>query len=286
MKGTKQMDISKIIADVQAQLGTTAKAPAAAAAPAGKSAGYDPSYAKYMDHTVLKCETTQATVKRFCDEAKEYHFASVCINPTHVKFVHEQLKGSGVKTACVVGFPLGATTTLVKSVETAEAVKNGAEEIDMVINIGALKDKRYNVVFDDIKAVIDAAHPYAEVKVIIESSDLTDEEIVVACELSKRAGADWVKTSSGFGKGGATVEAVSLMKRTVGNACKVKASTGVNDRQIADALIAAGAERFGTSKGMIIVNGEASKKPAGCTNCGKCTGNCSAGHVKVISNEY
>lgn len=279
-----KMDISKIIADVTAQLGSTG----AAAAPktTGGKHGYDPSYAKYMDHTVLKCDTTQATVKRFCDEAKEYHFASVCINPTHVKFVHEQLKGSGVKTACVVGFPLGATTTLVKAVETSEAVKNGADEIDMVINIGALKDKRYNVVFDDIKAVIDAAHPYAAVKVIIESSDLTDEEIVVACELSKRAGADWVKTSSGFGKGGATVEAVSLMKRTVGDACKVKASTGVNNRAFADALIAAGAERFGTSKGIFIVKDEDPTKPKGCNNCGTCTGKCAAGKVNVVSNEY
>ena len=283
-KEIDEMDISKIISDVQAQLGSVDFS--SQAKPEGGKSGYDPSYAKYMDHTVLKCATTRETVKRFCDEAKQYHFASVCINPTHVKFVHEQLKGSGVKTACVVGFPLGATTTLVKTVETAEAVKNGADEIDMVINIGALKDKRYNVVFDDIKAVVDAAHPNAAVKVIIESSDLTDEEIVVSCELAKRAGAEWVKTSSGFGKGGATVEAVRLMKRTVGDACKVKASTGVNDRKIADELIAAGAERFGTSKGILIVNGEAPKKPEGCTNCGVCTENCAAGKVNVVSNEY
>lgn len=246
------MDIAKIIEDVKAQMKDVASEETKKIV---AKQGYDPSYAKYMDHTVLKCDTTRQTVKKFCDEAKEYHFASVCINPTHVKYVHEQLKGSGVKCACVVGFPLGATTTLVKTVETAEAVKNGAQEIDMVINIGALKDKRYKDVFDDIKAVCDAAHPAAEVKVIIESSNLTDEEIVIASELSKRAGAEWVKTSSGFGKGGATVEAVRLMKRTVGDACKVKASTGVNNRQIADELIAAGAERFGTSKGIFIVKG-------------------------------
>ena len=285
------MDINKIIADVTSAIhsGTPAAAPAAAAASAPAAAvkgSYDPSYAKYMDHTVLKCETTQATVKRFCDEAKQYHFASVCVNPTHVQFVHEQLKGSGVKTCCVIGFPLGATTTLVKTVETAEAIKNGAEEVDMVINIGALKDKRYDVVFNDIKAVVDAAHPYATVKVIIESSDLTDEEIVASCELAKRAKADFVKTSSGFGKGGATVEAVKLMKRVVGDSMLVKASTGINDRAIADQMLAAGAVRFGTSKGMLIVNGEQPKKPAGCTNCGVCTGKCAAGQVKIIKNEY
>ena len=259
------MDINKIIADVTNAIhsgtpATAACAAPAAAAPAAAKGSYDPSYAKYMDHTVLKCATTQETVKRFCDEAKQYHFASVCVNPTHVRFVHEQLKGSGVKTCCVIGFPLGATTTLVKSVETAEAIKNGAEEVDMVINIGALKDKRYDVVFNDIKAVVDAAHPYAIVKVIIESSDLTDEEKVAACELAKRANADFVKTSSGFGLGGATVEDVKLMKRVVGDSMLVKASTGINDREICDAMIAAGAVRMGTTKGMLIVNGE---KPAG-----------------------
>jgi len=278
------MDINKIIADVTSAI--NAESPAAAPAAVAKNSGYDPSYAKYMDHTVLKCATTQATVKKVWDEAKQYHFASVCVNPTHVRFVHEQLKGSGVKTCCVIGFPLGATTTLVKTVETAEAVKNGADEVDMVINIGALKDKRFDVVYQDIKAVVDAAHPYAIVKVIIESSDLTDEEKVAACELAKRANADFVKTSSGFGLGGATVEDVKLMKRVVGDSMLVKASTGINDRAICDAMIAAGAVRMGTSKGMIIVNGDQPKKAEGCTNCGICTGKCAANKVKVISNEY
>ncbi|MEA4932617.1 MAG: deoxyribose-phosphate aldolase [Lawsonibacter sp.] len=216
----------------------------------------DLSYAKYIDHTVLKCGTTRETVKRFCDEAKEYRFASVCVNPTHVQFVHEQLKDSGVATCCVIGFPLGATTTLVKTVETAEAVKNGADEVDMVINIGALKDRRLDEVDQDIRGVVEAAHPFALVKVILETSDLTDEEKVLGCEAAMRAGADFVKTSSGFGQGGATAEDVALLKKTVKDSLRVKASTGINDRATCDAMLRAGAVRMGTSKGIRIVNGE------------------------------
>jgi len=221
-----------------------------------KSASYNASYAKYVDHTVLKCATTRETVRRFCDEAKQYHFASVCINPVHVAFVHEQLEGSGVATCCVIGFPLGATTTLVKTVEAAEAIKNGADEVDMVINIGALKDGRLDEVYEDIRSVVKTAHPKALVKVILETSDLTDAEIVTGCELAEKAEADFVKTSSGFGAGGATVEAVALMKKTVGERLRIKASTGINDRAIADEMIAAGAVRLGTSKGIRIVKGE------------------------------
>lgn len=217
---------------------------------------YDASYVRYIDHTVLKCGTTRETVKRFCDEAKEYRFASVCVNPCHVKFVHEQLEGSGVATCCVIGFPLGATTTLVKTVETVEAVKNGADEVDMVVNIGALKDRRLDEVLEDIVSVVKAAHPKALVKVILETSDLNDEEKVLGCELAVKAGADFVKTSSGFGAGGATAEDVALMKRTVGGRAKVKASTGINCRADADNMIRAGAERLGTSKGIRIVTGE------------------------------
>lgn len=221
-----------------------------------KSASYNASYAKYVDHTVLKCATTRETVRRFCDEAKQYHFASVCINPVHVAFVHEQLEGSGVATCCVIGFPLGATTTLVKTVEAAEAIKNGADEVDMVINIGALKDGRLDEVYEDICSVVKTAHPKALVKVILETSDLTDAEIVTGCELAEKAEADFVKTSSGFGAGGATLEAVALMKKTVGGRLRIKASTGINDRAIADEMIAAGAVRLGTSKGIRIVEGE------------------------------
>lgn len=215
-----------------------------------------PEYACYIDHTVLKADTIRSTVQRFCEEARQYGFASVCVNPTYVRFVAEQLRGSGVQTCCVIGFPLGATTSAVKAFETAEAITNGATEVDMVINIGALKDKDYDLVLDDIKAVVKAAHPQASVKVIIETCLLTDEEKVIACQLAQRAGADFVKTSTGFGAGGATVEDVRLMKATVGDAMQVKASTGINDRQIFEAMVAAGATRMGTSKGIKIIEGE------------------------------
>lgn len=214
--------------------------------------GYDKSYAKYMDHTVLKADTTKETLKKFCDEAKEYGFASVCVNPGNVSYIADQLKGSGVITCSVIGFPLGANTTFMKAMETLEAVKNGAGEVDMVINVGALKDKDYDYVKKDIGAVVNAAHPQAEVKVIIETCLLTDEEKVTACKLAKEAGADFVKTSTGFGSGGATAEDIRLMKQTVGD-MRVKASTGVNNRRICDEMLAAGACRMGTSKGIYIV---------------------------------
>jgi deoxyribose-phosphate aldolase len=281
------MDIEKIVREITSEVlkevqGGAAK-PQAAAADAGNSPCYDPSYAQYMDHTVLKPDTARGTVKRFCDEAKQWKFASVCINPTHVKFVAAQLAGSGVKTCCVIGFPLGANTPFIKAVEAMEAVKNGAEEVDMVINVGALKDQDYDLVYEDIKGVVDAAHPKALVKVIIETCLLTDEEKVRVCELARRAGADFVKTSTGFGSGGATVEDVRLMKRTVGDAMRVKASTGINDRKVCDAMLAAGAVRMGTSKGIKIVTGEGL---TACTNCGLCTSQCPSGNVTITKNEY
>ncbi len=214
---------------------------------------YDASYAQYIDHTVLKADTTRETVKRFCDEAKQYGFAAVCVNPCHVAFVSEQLRGSGVKTSACIGFPLGANTSRIKAEEAREAVADGADEVDMVINIGALKDGETDYVREDIRGVVEAAHPKALVKVILEISALTDEEIVTACRLAVDAGADFVKTSTGFGSGGATIEAVKLMKATVGDRCKIKASTGINNRAICDAFLAAGAVRFGTSKGIRIV---------------------------------
>ncbi len=222
-----------------------------------KSSSYEPSYAQYIDHTVLKPDTVRSTVERFCEEAKQYHFASVCVNPTHVRFVANALKGTGVKTCCVIGFPLGANTPLVKATEAAEAVQNGADEVDMVINIGALKDKDYELVYQDVRAVVEAAHPKALVKVILETCLLTGEEKVIACQIAQRANADFVKTSTGFGSGGATVEDVRLMKRTVGDTMRVKASTGINDRKIFEELLAAGAVRMGTSKGIKIVQGDA-----------------------------
>lgn len=217
---------------------------------------FDASYARYMDHTVLKADTTRATVERFCAEARQYGFASVCVNPIHAALVSSLLKGSGVKTCCVVGFPLGANTPAIKAAEAAGAVADGAEEIDMVMNIGALKDGDLDLVERDIRGVVEASHPKALVKVIIETCLLTDAEKVTACQLALKAGADFVKTSSGFGSGGATVEDVRLMKQTVGDRMQVKASTGINDRAACDAMIAAGATRMGTSKGIKIVRGD------------------------------
>jgi deoxyribose-phosphate aldolase len=207
-----------------------------------------------MDHTVLKPETTKETLKRFCDEAKRYGFASVCVNPANVKFVAGQLEGAPVKTCSVVGFPLGASASEVKAFETAKAVADGAEEIDMVINVGALKDGDLDLVEKDIAGVV-AAAAGRPVKVIIETCLLDDAEKATACRRAERAGAAFVKTSTGFGSGGATVEDVALMRRTVGPNVQVKASTGVNNRRLCDAFLAAGATRMGTSKGMKIVDG-------------------------------
>jgi len=248
------MDINKLIEEIARELANE-MGKKVSTGDSGNSASYDASYAKYCDHTVLKPETTRKTVEQFCNEAKEYGFASVCVNPTHVRYVSSLLKGSGVKTCAVIGFPLGANTPFVKGVEARDAIMNGAEEVDMVINIGALKDGDYDLVSQDIKAVVDAAAGQAIVKVIIETSALTDQEKIKACLLAKNAGADFVKTSTGFGKGGATVEDVLLMKKTVGENVQVKASTGINSREDADKMIKAGAVRLGTSKGIAIVKG-------------------------------
>lgn len=210
-------------------------------------------YAKYMDHTVLKPETVRETVARFCDEARRYRFAAVCLNPCWIAFAKERLQGSGVKVATVIGFPLGASTAATKAFEARDAVAAGADELDMVINIGALKDRDDDLVARDIAGVVLAAGK-APVKVIIETSALTDEEKERACGIAARAGAAFVKTSTGFGKGGATPEDVALMKRVVGPGVQVKASTGVKTREDADRLIAAGASRLGTSSGPAIVD--------------------------------
>jgi len=210
-------------------------------------------YARYIDHTVLKPETVRETVARFCDEARRYRFAAVCVNPCWIAFARERLRGSGVKVAAVIGFPLGANTPATKAFEARDAVAAGAEELDMVINIGALKDRDDALVERDVTGVVQAAGG-APVKVIIETSALTEEEKERACRLAARAGAAFVKTSTGFGKGGATPEDVELMKRVVGPGVQVKASTGVKTREDADRLIAAGATRLGTSSGPAIVD--------------------------------
>lgn len=207
-----------------------------------------------IDHTLLKPDASQDQIAQLCYEARTYHFASVCVNPAHVKLCAQLLKGTDTAVCTVVGFPLGATPAAVKAYETQQAIRDGATEIDMVINIGALKSQDYRVVYEDIGAVVRAAHAgNALVKVIIEAALLTDEEKVIACQLSKAAGADFVKTSTGFGPGGATVEDVALMRRVVGAKMGIKAAGGVGSYSAAQAMIAAGATRLGASAGVKIV---------------------------------
>jgi deoxyribose-phosphate aldolase len=210
--------------------------------------------ASLIDHTLLKADATEAELRRYCEEAREHRFCSVCVNPANVALVAEALRGSGVKTCSVVGFPLGATTPGAKAAETAEAVRHGADEIDMVINIGALRDGRLDAVRADIAAVR-AACPGKVLKVIIETSLLSDDEKRTACRLSVETGADFVKTSTGFSTGGATVADVALMRQAVGPALGVKASGGVRNWDAAQALIAAGATRIGASSGVALVTG-------------------------------
>lgn len=211
--------------------------------------------ASIIDHTILKPDTTKEMVKKVCDEAKNYKFASVCVNPYYVKFVKEQLEGTGIKVTSVIGFPLGCTPKEVKAFEAERAIADGADELDMVINIGALKDKEYEIVKEDIKAVVDAAKGKAIVKVIIETCLLTEEEKIVACKLAKEAGAHFVKTSTGFSSGGAIIEDVKLMRETVGKDMGVKASGGVRDIKKAKAMVEAGATRIGASSSVVIVKG-------------------------------
>lgn len=209
--------------------------------------------AKYMDHTILKAEATKEQVNKICMEAIQYGFASVCVNPCYARYVSEKLKGTDIKTCVVIGFPLGANTKEVKSFETADAIKNGAQEVDMVINVGALKDKNYDAVKEDIEAVVKAADKKAAVKVIIETCLLTDEEKIKACEISKEAGADFVKTSTGFSTSGAKAEDVKLMRKTVGEGMGVKASGGIRDYNNAVKMIESGASRLGVSASVEII---------------------------------
>lgn len=211
--------------------------------------------AKIIDHTILKPEASVEAVEKICKEALEHKFASVCINPCHVALCSKLLKDSSVKVCTVIGFPLGATTKEVKVFETKNAIDNGAEEVDMVINIGALKDKNYDYVKEDIKAVVEAAKGKALSKVIIETCLLTDDEKIIACKLSKEAGADFVKTSTGFSTGGATKDDVKLMRDTVGLDMGVKASGGVRSTEDALNVIEAGASRIGASASISICEG-------------------------------
>lgn len=210
---------------------------------------------RYIDHTLLKPESTQEQIDHLIAEAKRHNFASVCVNPTWVSYSAKQLADSDVNVCTVVGFPLGANTSAVKAFEAKDAIANGADEVDMVINIGRLKSGQYQEVQDDIKAVVDASGDKL-VKVIIETCLLTKEEKIKACQLSVAAGADYVKTSTGFSTGGATVADVSLMRQTVGSNIGVKASGGARSLKDALAFVEAGATRIGTSSGVVIVNGE------------------------------
>ncbi|MEN8701044.1 deoxyribose-phosphate aldolase [Bacillus infantis] len=211
--------------------------------------------AKMIDHTLLKADATKEQIEVLCSEAKEYSFASVCVNPAWVSCASELLKGSGVDVCTVIGFPLGASTSEVKAFETKNAIENGATEVDMVINIGALKSGSSDLVEADIRAVVEAAKGKALTKVIIETSLLTEDEKVLACELAVKAGTDFVKTSTGFSTGGATVEDIRLMRKTVGPEIGVKASGGVRSTEDAQQMIEAGATRIGASSGVAIVNG-------------------------------
>ena len=208
---------------------------------------------KLFDHTILKADATEGQVQRVCAEARDYGFASVCVNSFYTAFVAEELRGSGVKTCTVVGFPLGQMSTRAKRMEAACAVEDGADEIDMVLNIAALKDGHDKVVLRDISEVREACGEDVVLKVIIETCLLSEEEKIRACHLAKKAGADFVKTSTGFSTGGATVEDVRLMRETVGDSMGVKASGGIHTREMAEALVAAGANRLGTSATLAIV---------------------------------
>ncbi|WP_369902575.1 deoxyribose-phosphate aldolase [Bacillus manliponensis] len=214
------------------------------------------NYAKLIDHTLLKQDTKKEAIVTLCEEAKKHDFASVCVNPTWIETAAELLKGTDVKVCTVIGFPLGANTPEVKAFETKDAIEKGATEVDMVINIGALKDKNDELVERDVRAVVEAAKGKALVKIIIETCLLTEEEKVRACELSVKAGVDFVKTSTGFSTGGATVEDVALMRKTVGPEIGVKASGGVRDEKGMDAMVEAGATRIGTSSGVALVSGK------------------------------
>ena len=219
----------------------------------------DGTLSHMIDHTLLKPDATQDEIAQLCYEARKHDFASVCVNPSYVRLCSDLLKGSEVLVCTVVGFPLGATSPESKAFEAQKAVRDGATEVDMVINVGALKSRDYEAVERDIAGIARASHAgNAILKVIIEAALLSDEEKVAACQLAKVAGADYVKTSTGFGPGGATVEDVQLMRRVVGSGMGVKAAGGIKTREDAERMIAAGASRIGASASVKIVQGDAS----------------------------
>ncbi|MCB9449985.1 MAG: deoxyribose-phosphate aldolase [Anaerolineaceae bacterium] len=222
------------------------------------------SIARLIDHTLLKPDATAGEIRQLCSEAREYHFASVCINSAYVPLCADLLKGSDVAVCTVVGFPLGASPAEVKAYEAQLAIQNGATEVDMVLNIGALKSNDIKALHHDISTVVKTCHAHNVIcKVILETSKLTDEEKVVACQVAKMAGANFVKTSTGFGGGGATVNDIALMRKVVGPDIGVKASGGVRNYQDAQAMVKAGATRIGASAGVMIAKAERGEKVDG-----------------------
>lgn len=257
--------IQKVVEEVMARMAAQAKgapqpgqAAPQAATPAAAPALLPSDLPKYIDHTLLKPEATAEQMDALCDEAAKHHFWSVCVNSTWVEYCSRRLGGTGVKVCAVVGFPLGAMESRAKGFEARTAISHGASEIDMVINVGALKAKHYKTVREDVLSVRRACRPGIVLKVIIETCLLSDDEKVLVCQIAKDAGADFVKTSTGFNKGGATVEDIMLMRRTVGPKMGVKASGGVRSYEDALKMIAAGATRLGTSSGVQIISGQAS----------------------------
>lgn len=277
------MDINEIIKQVTEEIcskyGAQTQTPAA-------GDGYTPAdMAKYIDHTYLKPEASVNEIRKICDEAKKYHCASVCVNPSYIQYVAQQLEGSGVTPCCVIAFPFGTSTPEAKAFEASDAASKGAREIDMVINVGAIKSGDWLLVKRDIEGVVNAVKGRAKVKVIIEACLLTDEEKVKACTVAKLAGAAFVKTSTGYSTGGATVEDVRLMRETVGPEMGVKASGGVRTYDDAVAMLKAGANRLGCSSTMKIVSGVKEDEHK-CVNCGNCKNQCPSGNVEIRKKLY
>ena len=277
------MDINETIRQVTEEIcskyGAQTQTPAA-------GDGYTPAdMAKYIDHTYLKPEASVNEIRKICDEAKKYHCASVCVNPSYIQYVAQQLEGSGVTPCCVIAFPFGTSTPEAKAFEASDAASKGAREIDMVINVGAIKSGDWLLVKRDIEGVVNAVKGRAKVKVIIEACLLTDEEKVKACTVAKLAGAAFVKTSTGYSTGGATVEDVRLMRETVGPEMGVKASGGVRTYDDAIAMLKAGANRLGCSSTMKIVGGVKEDEHK-CVNCGNCKNQCPSGNVEIRKKLY
>ena len=277
------MDINEIIRQVTEEIcskyGAQTQTPAA-------GDGYTPAdMAKYIDHTYLKPEASVNEIRKICDEAKKYHCASVCVNPSYIQYVAQQLEGSGVTPCCVIAFPFGTSTPEAKAFEASDAASKGAREIDMVINVGAIKSGDWLLVKRDIEGVVNAVKGRAKVKVIIEACLLTDEEKVKACTVAKLAGAAFVKPSTGYSTGGATVEDVRLMRETVGPEMGVKASGGVRTYDDAIAMLKAGANRLGCSSTMKIVSGVKEDEHK-CVNCGNCKNQCPSGNVEIRKKLY